>query len=414
MIAFNCKRYIEYFLGGALNTLTKYSASGPMAGYLFQCRLALLRGLYLTRKNPEAIISIEKFDDIAFETDDHVNCLMQAKHNITEKSLSDKSDDVWKTLLIWIEGAKHGVFELSKTTYILITTAQCPHNSAMAKLREEACPLDIDDAYNLLVLAAKDSKSKTTEKARAAFLKMTSTEAKLLLSRIMIIDQHPDLTNVFSEISSELNILAPKNAELAAQYLEGWWLGRVCEHLTGQDTKGIPVYHLILKAHEIGKSLTESSLPINDPSELGMKEYSFEDELRVFVQQMRSVKITDKIVQNATSDFYRAYAQRSRWSRENLILEDELSQYDDKLEDTWRRKFDAEVLIAAPQSETEKIQIGRKLFFWATQESTPLRNVVEKWITAGSYHGLADQDKVRWHPDFNGNIEKTPEMSDNA
>lgn len=395
-----------------MTELSKYSASGSMAGYLFQCRLALLRGLELARKNPDAVISIEKFDDIAFETDNYADCFIQAKHHVTTKSLSDNSEDVWKTLLIWIEGSKLGIFELSRTTYLLITTAECPNASAMCKLREGASKEDIDSAYQLLIEVAQNSINKATATARLAFLGMAPIEAKHLLSRVVVLDKHPNLVDVFSDIAAELNILAPSNPELAAQYLEGWWLKRISEHLIGENTQGIPVHHLILKAHEIGKTLTEEALPIDDPSRLDIKEYSDDDEFRIFVRQMRAVKITDGMVRNATSDFYRAYAQRSRWSRENLILEDELSNYDEKLQDAWRRRFEAEVLMNDAENESERIQLGRGIFLWATQESTPLRNVVEKWITAGSYHGLADQNKVRWHPDFSGVNAKTPELDD--
>lgn len=395
-----------------MTDLSKYSASGSMSGYLFQCRLALLHGLSLTRSNPEAVISIEKFDDIAFETDNHADCLIQAKHHVKPKSLSDKSEDVWKTLLIWMEGAEHGIFELSKTTYMLITTAVCPSGSAMDNLREGKSQENIKEAYELLRKAATDSNSDATDKARTCFLNMAPSEAKLLLSRVFVIDKHPNLTDVASDVAAELNLLAPGKAELASQYLEGWWLSRVCKHLMGEHENGIPVQHIILKAHELGKTLTDDALPIDDPSELDIKEYSEDDELRTFVQQMRAIKITDSIVRAATSDFYRAYAQRSRWSRENLILEDELSHYDEKLQDSWRRKADAELLLNDPDDEDSYVKVGRSLFLWATQESTPLRNIVEKWITAGSYHGLADQEKVRWHPNFNLPVSKALEVED--
>lgn len=395
-----------------MTELSKYNASGSMAGYLFQCRLALLHALELTRRKPEAVVSIEKFDDIAFETENHADCLVQAKHHVVPKPLGDKSEDVWKTLLIWMDGAKHGVFEVSKTTYMLVTTATSPPDSAMSKLREGASEADVNASYGLLKTAAQDSTNSATEGARSAFLEMTADEAKLLLSRVVVIDNHPNLTDVFSDIVAGLNILAPTNAELAAQYLEGWWLNRVGQHLIGEDDAGIPVQHLILKAHEIGKTLTDEALPIDNPETLDIKEYSDDDETRVFVRQMRAIKITDGMVRGATSDFYRAYAQRSRWARESLILEDELSNYDEKLRDAWRRKFDEVSLMDDAKNEEEKVSLGRRVFLWATQESTPLRNVVEKWITAGSYHGLADRHQVRWHPDFDSADGKVSEASD--
>ena len=45
-------------------------------------------------------------------------------------------------------------------------------------------------------------------------------------------------------------------------------------------------------------------------------------------------------------------------------------------------------------------KIGRDIYFWANQQQVGFRNVVEGWITAGSFQGLADRLKVGWHPHF--------------
>ena len=42
---------------------SKYNAGPSLAGYLFQCRLALLINLQMAKKKPNGHISIEKFDD---------------------------------------------------------------------------------------------------------------------------------------------------------------------------------------------------------------------------------------------------------------------------------------------------------------------------------------------------------------
>lgn len=76
-----------------------------------------------------------------------------------------------------------------------------------------------------------------------------------------------------------------------------------------------------------------------------------------------------------------------------------------------QRKFDGQIIVAEPQSEADKIKLGKLLYVWASQESIALRNVVEKWITAGSFHGLSDQLRIGWHPDFQV-ILKDAEMED--
>lgn len=155
----------------------KFSAAAPMAGYIFQCRLALLLGLRMMRKKPNGHISIEKFDDIAFENDDIPECLIQAKHHISPKSLDDLSVDLWKTFRIWLNGFNQGILQSADTRYFLITTAEATSGSAMQFLRPGANDDQISKAHELLSIAAKKSKNKTSEKGRSAYLELSDAEA---------------------------------------------------------------------------------------------------------------------------------------------------------------------------------------------------------------------------------------------
>lgn len=377
-----------------------------MAGYLFQCRLALLRGLQLVKKKPNGHISIEKFDDVAFEDDDFAKCLIQAKHSINPKSLDDKSVDLWKSLKVWMDQLAEGIITFSSTRFILITTAIAADGSAASYLRVGATKEDRKKALTSLRIAAEESQNSTTKAARDAFLELSDEQAETLLSQIEVIDGHSNLVDVTSEIEGELVLVAPANPELAASNLEGWWLNEIGKRLVKEGSASIPLQHIIIKANEIGKSISGELLPIDDPGDLGVKDYSDDDEDQIFVRQMRVVGMPDRIVQRGVEDFYRASAQRSKWARENLLLDEELGKYDAGLEDRWGRKFDAALMESAPSSSEDKLVCGQKVCLWASQQSFPLRNVVESWITAGSFHGLSDRLKIGWHPDFQSIFEK--------
>lgn len=383
-----------------MNNSSVHNASGSMAGYQFQSRLALLRGLQMARSKPNGHISIEKYDDIAFENDDFAACLIQAKHSVNPSSIADTSVDLWKTLKIWIDDLTQTITTFSSTKYALITTSEAVENSACAKLRSGATDEDRKCALELLRNAAKNSTNKTTSQSRKTFLALSDDEAFTLLRQIEIFDRHPNLIDVMADIEAELILIAPGNQTSAASYLEGWWLSVVGRCLIEERSAAIPVQHIIMKANEIGRMFAEDALPVDDPLSLGAREYSDDDESELFVRQMRVVGTGDRIVERGARDYYRAAAQRSKWARENLLLDTELRDYDAKLEDRWARKFDTEIDKAQPSSEEEKRNVGRELCRWASLESVPLRSVVEAWITSGTFQGLSDQLRVGWHPDF--------------
>src|SRR4051812_32987345 len=106
----------------AKSAKSKYSAAESMQGYLYQCRFALLLMLRRNRAPAGVRMSIERFDDIAFEDKGSPRELLQTKHRARAGSLTDLSEDLWKTLRIWCEGVRDGEFLLPGTVFGLITT----------------------------------------------------------------------------------------------------------------------------------------------------------------------------------------------------------------------------------------------------------------------------------------------------
>src|SRR4051794_19300947 len=101
----------------------KASAAESMLGYLHQCRCALLLLLQRATVHPDPELSIERFDDVAFERAGSPQEVVQTKHRLgTPRRLSDSSVDLWKTLGIWSEGVADGTFRVPGTAFGLITT----------------------------------------------------------------------------------------------------------------------------------------------------------------------------------------------------------------------------------------------------------------------------------------------------
>lgn len=385
--------------GGRLPVNNLFNASGSLAGYLYQCRLALLLGLQVLKKKPNSRISIEKFDDIAFEDENHAQCIIQAKHHIAAKSLTDNSVDLWKTLRIWVNDFKSGVIKSGDTRRLLITTAVAENESAMGRLRHGSTK-DIVGAREALQTAAKQSKNVDSKQGRDAFLSLTDKEAELFLTSIELIDGSPTLPDVLDEIEGELTLLAPNHADKIAEALEGWWLKVIAKHLIGKGDADIPLQDIIRKANEIGNSYGPDKLPLSNPDELGDKTYGPHEEEELYVRQMRLIGLSDSAIRRGVRDYYRAYAQRSKWARENLLLDGEVALYDAKLRDRWERRFDADCADLPSADAEKKCRIGLSVFNWASQEQIDFRNVVETWITAGSFQGLADRLEIGWHPEF--------------
>ncbi len=113
-------------------------------------------------------------------------------------------------------------------------------------------------------------------------------------------------------------------------------------------------------------------------------------------------------IQDAISDFFRAYEQRSRWVREELVWQDEMEQYDGRLIDSWRHLFYAMKEDSATWSEQEKAKAGRNFYtaLLDTQRHIRIRPGFEHpYVWRGSYHILANIPRVCWHPDMESELQ---------
>ncbi|WP_276651619.1 ABC-three component system protein [Thalassospira lucentensis] len=378
----------------------KFSAAPSLAGYLFQCRYALYRSLQLVEKSTNSHVAIERYDDISFENANYAECLIQAKHSNTPKSLSDNSVDLWKTIRVWLHERAAGSATTDSTRYNLITNSEASDGSAMSMLRPYPSQRSETDAYVSLKKAAETSTNLEAKEGHSAFLKLTKEEAIDFLSKVEIFDRSSGLADVRYDIVGKLKIISEEHAEDIANELEGWWLNVLGEHLTTSNLAPIPLQQVLRKANDIGDQYKGGGLPVYAPEDLGAKAYSVDDEAFMFVRQMRVVEMPESSIQRGVQDFYRASAQRARWARESLLLDGEGAKFDTALCDSWGREGDALRATSSINTEEEKKLYGRMLCAWASRHTHPFRNVVEAWMTSGSYHALSDKKRISWHPEF--------------
>ena len=111
----------------------------------------------------------------------------------------------------------------------------------------------------------------------------------------------------------------------------------------------------------------------------------------------------------AVNNYYRAFEQRSRWLREDLILIGDIDEYEKKLIEEWTVHFETmNEELGSEATEKAKITAARAVYDWAEKVANfPIRErCQELFITRGSYQMLSDKLKVGWHPDFKRKLSK--------
>ena len=393
-----------------------FTAASSAAGYYYQARLALFVSLRLAYSDESIDVAIERFDDVSFEKDGLPLELLQTKHHLNKVGdLTDTSVDLWKTLRVWSEAAKANPSLPGRTRLVLITTGQAPSLSAASYLRPND-ERDVDQAEALLVAAAQKSENQALKEAFLAFQKLAPEMRKLLLSAVEILDQAPVLTELEATIEDRLKLIAPRGkAATARELLEGWWWPRICEAL--QEGGGvISILELEAKLDDIRDAMKRDSLPTDmEHVEPPDSELEALNEM-LFVRQLRTVGVGNNRIHYAKRDYYRAFAQRSQWTRQNLLIDGEVARFEKNLLEEWQPRFAVMCDGLNGAAEDTKVrQAGQELYHWVEAEARfPFRTVSARFLNVGSYHILANDLRIGWHRDYETLLTSNDEEGANA
>lgn len=393
-----------------MSEVIDFSAKAPSLGYFYQIRY----GLYLLIKKDredESMLKIECLDDISLEQKNEINLLQTKLHINKSKDLTDSSPDFWKTIRVWSESITVQGLDPDTSTFCLITTQKVSEDSFLKSLTEknkmDLDDQDFEDLISKMVGICNTSKNASNEKAYEAFKKLTEKERKLLVKNIHILDSEVGIDEIEKNIKHELRLNTTKERIPALfERLEGWWFGECIDHLL-EKKDSISVEELFFKVVSLTDELKADNLPVDfpDPIELEAADLQSAENIK-FLRQLKLVRVGKRGQLSALSDYRRAYNQKSRWTRDHLVNPQEIIEYDKKLFDYWKRRFDHMVdkVESDGLDEEKQLIIGKEFYEDHYVNNSPPTNIRERfsesYLPVGGSHILADDLKIGWHPDY--------------
>jgi len=385
---------------------SEFSAIGSLSGYLFQCRYALLDAIRRLKRGSTFSVTIETLDDIVFESPGDAVDVLQTKHHLNRvANLTDASPDLWKTIRIWSEQYVAGKLLPGATLY-LITTALAPSNSVAAFLKADS-NRDVQGAIYRLNSVAGSSTNADNRSAYTVYKSLTEETKLSLFNSVIVIDAVPLLADLDSVIRQEVYFTVEcKYLNAFIMRLDGWWLKRVILLLTQQNIKPVLSEELYEELGHLREQFKQENLPIDDDILAAtVDENGYQN--RTFVQQLKLIEIGNRRIFFAIRDYFRAFTQRSRWLREELLYIGELDRYEQKLTEEWEIHFEAmRDELGDEATNEEKKRAAQALYRWVEendlQKIRPMVN--DPCISRGSYHILADDLKVGWHLEFSNRL----------
>jgi len=383
-----------------LNNL--HSADGSFLGFLYQIERALI---WLSSSSVDAIVGVEVEDDITVqlvEGSSIKKIYEQAKHSQTSRiPYSNQSEDLWKTLHIWIEAVTSGKVDADNAMFSFLTNKKIPKNRLILELdksksSDKAGMNKVIDS--LLATAAKLPKSL---KVYAESVMNCPRETLIkIVDKIVVMDA--DYNHNSGALKKTLKSNLSLADDLPFDYIYRSLFGYVAEDLIekwrNREAGLIKVSSFNQQYNQLVADYKKKSFYEKTVDSLPVSDQDIEkNQGRNYVEQLHMIGCDEEEVIEAIHDFIRAATERSRIALDGEISQRKFELYFEDLLGYWKSISKPKFKFA---SEPDHVKVGYEVYHTCIVYKGKLNSYEPEqgYTYRGSYHYLSDQIRLGWHP----------------
>jgi hypothetical protein len=392
-------------------------ASGPIdvrarknpqvPGQLFGYSLQAIRLLSLALDaSPGTILSLEVFEDVGTVDEAGNAVASQTKSGLETNPISDRAVDLWKTFSNWLSAVGSGQLSTALTHFEIYLAKR--HTGKLVTLfhaakTEEEAKAALESARAVLWGAApKYPKKKTLAETIAPFVNhVLDLSSKDTLGIIQRFELSVAAKDPLRDLRPKVNAkwVRPESVDLVIKYAHGW----IKEKLDGLLLEGKAA---TLSVDEFNAEIA-AYLPRIDFRQIltaiaGRLELTDDtiaaEQVRTYVRQLELIDYSEEDVMEAINNFLRASAERAAWSEAGIVHDGSFDEYEESLIAYWKNKRAVQRVIHKSLSCVER---GKLLLADCSMHQQKLQGLeVPAFFTPGSFHALAEERTVGWHPDY--------------
>lgn len=385
---------------------------GQYLGYSLQTTRFLVR---LLEADSGWTVSLEVFEDVGVETIEGNKIAEQAKSTLKGNPVSNHAIDLWKTISNWVDSVKSGELNSETTRFELYVShpqkGEIVENFSKAKSNDEARAAFLN-ARNTIWGTAPTFllKSALPEKLSQYVDRVFQADEDLILSIIRNFQfksgsgsPQEDLKAIFTE---KMKFVSSEIVDEALHYALGWVKGQTDRLLEQQKPACIAVDSFVTVVGSFIRKYDRRTILKTFAGIPSGQEIEEDLKVRTYVRQLDIIEVDDEFKIKAVTDFLRSSVDRTEWSTRGLVHESSFDEFADILVRTWNNhKTKTDILLAG----NSDIQRGQYLYAECSCKQVKLQNLeVPPHFTPGSFHALADNEVVGWHPTYKEKLKAVP------
>lgn len=392
----------------------KTTAPGQAYGYLVQVVRVLW---HLLRAQGEDVVAFETLGDVTVESSE-TTLAEEDKSGLSHNPIANSSPSLWKTFANWADARRDGVLPAS-CKYILYVaqpydgeivqslsdcTSYPKAQTLVRKLRKQLNPDDSSSAES----------DGTGEALKTQLRRLFAHSDSAIANIVVDFTLEKALSSPLDEVRQEI---ARSEDDAHVDDITDSLLGWVKTQLMTHIKNGVPARiaygdfrrrRLAVTKRVTGnlKSFPEFEVVVTD------EQIAAEFAGSIFVRQLALLNLKDDDIETQIKDFLRASVQRTEWSDAGYLTRKSFSRYEDDLVERWNV---CRMHVEYTYSEKSAINRGVDVLFRCLGEQVELQALpVPRYFVRGSYHAIANEPRIGWHPDWKTLLSIDGKESDHA
>ena len=372
------------------------NAPDTVRGILLQATRFLY---YLLESGANDIVSLELFEDVGVEHPDGSKTAEQDKSYRSANPLADRSIALWKTLHNWVNAADSGMLAPDHTKFVIYAPkatmgplARSFNDAHSSSAAQNA----LRHAQNLL-LDSVHSRAKDTLFPHVDAVLSADRPLVVTIVERFTADTREQAQDTLRSLLRQ-KLIGEDALEEVLTWCEGWVKQAVERFVSlGQPARVAQrdFHHALLNyvRHHDRDNILRSVA-----GKASREDVEAELKLRDYVRQLRIIDLTDVDFLAAVNDFLGASADRTNWSAKGLISEAALESFAEELRMTWRNR---QIRTQASFPQANDVSLGQMLFSDCMEHAARVEGLeTPAAFVRGSWHALADDLTIGWHPDY--------------
>jgi hypothetical protein len=357
--------------------------------------------------SPGTVLSLEVFEDVGAVDQTGAALASQTKSGLETNPVTDRASDLWKTFSNWLTAITSGQLPIAMTRFEIYLAKR--HTGKLVALfhaakTEEQAKVALDHARDVLWGAApKYPKKKKLAETIAPFvnhvLDLASQDEALgiIASFDLSVAVKDPLRDLRPKVAAKW--VRPESVELVIKYAQGW----IKEKLDGLLLEGkaaslsVDEFNAEMMAFLPRVDFKQILIAIAGTLDLSDETIAAE-QVRTYVRQLDLIEYSEEDVIESINNFLMASAERAAWGKAGIVHENSFDDYEKSLITYWKNKQTTHGLIHKSLNGVERGQL--LLADCGTHQQRLQGLEVPAFFTPGSFHALAEEETVGWHPEY--------------